>query len=85
MTSFPVAVFMWQYGAGVPQMVAMLTGWSLFAFHRLVAYELPMMGWRFAAVRVASSLIVPPLAGLLAAATMALFGLSGPDALSPPH
>jgi uncharacterized membrane protein YraQ (UPF0718 family) len=85
MTSFPVAVFMWQYGAGMPQMVALLTGWSVFAFHRIVAYEVPIMGWRFTAVRLASSLIVPPLAGLFAAATVVLLGLSGPEALSPPH
>ncbi len=85
MTSFPIAVFMWQYGAGVPQMVALLTGWSVFAFNRVVAYELPIMGWRFTAVRLASALILPPLAGLFAAAATMLLGWSGPDAIMPPH
>lgn len=85
MTSFPIAVFMWQYGAGVPQMVALLAGWSVFAVHRLIAYELPMMGWRFTLIRVASSAVLPPLAGLLAAAAMALIGSSAVEMLAPPH
>lgn len=82
MTSFPIAVFMWQYGAGVPQMVALLTGWSVFALHRMLAYELPIMGWHFTAIRLASTCLMPPLAGLLAAAVVAAIG---PDALTAPH
>ena len=47
-------------------MIAFLTAWSVFAFHRVLIYEITLMGWRFSAVRLISSLILPPLAGLLA-------------------
>ncbi|ADZ70598.1 permease [Polymorphum gilvum] len=74
MSSFPIAVFLWQFGAGVPQMVALLVGWSVFAFHRVIAYELPLLGWRFAAIRLLSTFMMPPLAGLIAAGLLAWLG-----------
>jgi uncharacterized membrane protein YraQ (UPF0718 family) len=37
--SFPIALTMWTAGAGPTQMVAFLTAWSLFAFHRALSYE----------------------------------------------
>jgi uncharacterized membrane protein YraQ (UPF0718 family) len=66
MVSFPIALVFWQGGAGTAQMVALLTGWSVFAMHRILAYELPIMGWRFSAVRLLSSFFLPVVAGLLA-------------------
>ena len=74
MTSFPIAVFVWGAGGGIPQMVALLAGWSVFAFHRVLAYEIPMMGWRFAALRLLSVAVIPPLAGGLTYAALALLG-----------
>ena len=66
MICFPLALILQTSGAGPPQLVALLTAWSVFAFHRIVAYELPMMGARFSLTRLTSSLILPPLAGILA-------------------
>lgn len=74
MTSYPAALFLWQSGAGAPQMVALLTGWSVFAFHRVLVFELPIMGWRFTVLRLVATAIAPPLAGLLAALAIALIG-----------
>ena len=74
MTSYPAALFLWQSGAGAPQMVALLTGWSVFAFHRVLAFELPIMGWRFTVLRLIATALAPPLAGLLAAAVIDLMG-----------
>jgi uncharacterized membrane protein YraQ (UPF0718 family) len=71
--SFPLVVILYKAGAGLPQLVAFLTAWSVFAFHRVLVYELTMMGWRFAAVRFASSLVLPPLAGLAATALAPAF------------
>lgn len=71
MTSFPIALIVWQSGAGTAQTVAFLAGWSVFALHRVLAYEAPMMGWRFSGLRLSSCFFLPPLAGLLAAAGMA--------------
>jgi uncharacterized protein len=64
--SFPLVVVLYKAGAGLPQVIAFLTAWSVFAFHRVLIYEVTLMGWRFSAVRLISSLILPPLAGLLA-------------------
>ncbi len=66
--SFPLVVVLYKAGAGLPQLIAFLTAWSVFAFHRVLIYEVTLMGWRFSAVRLTSSLVLPPLAGLLAMA-----------------
>ena len=63
---YPVAVALSASGAGVPQLVAFLTAWSIFAVHRVVLYELSLVGWRFTALRFASSGLLPIVAGLLA-------------------
>jgi hypothetical protein len=55
--------------------VAFLTAWSVFAFHRVLIYEITLMGWRFSAVRLTSSLVLPPLAGFLTAGLISLFAL----------
>ncbi|WP_216665210.1 permease [Pseudoruegeria sp. HB172150] len=81
MTSFPIAVFLWGSGAGAPQIMALIAGWSVFAMHRVIAYELPMMGWRFTLLRMLAVAVIPPLTGLLAAEVVSLLG---PDAFAPP-
>lgn len=72
MTSFPIALVILQGGAGLPQIVALISGWSIFALHRVLAYEAPIMGWRFAALRLAASLVLPVAAGILAEALLAV-------------
>lgn len=74
MVAFPMALVLAKEGAGGPQMIALVTGWSVFAFHRVIAYEGPMMGWRFVGLRFLTSAAIPPLAGLLAGAVAALTG-----------
>ena len=60
LVSFPVVLLLLSGGAGVPQTMAFLTSWSIIAFQQLFAYELPLMGWRFAALRlVACAAAVP--------------------------
>jgi uncharacterized membrane protein YraQ (UPF0718 family) len=66
MVAFPIAVTMLAIGAGQPQMIALLTSWSVFAVHRILTYELPLMGNRFVAVRLMAVGIMPPLAGTAA-------------------
>ena len=66
--AFPLVVVLYTAGAGMPQLVAFLTAWSVFAFHRILMYEITFMGWRFSAVRFASSLILPALSGITAQA-----------------
>lgn len=64
--AFPFVVVLSKAGAGTPQLIAFVTAWSVFAFHRVMIYETAMMGWRFSVIRLTSSLILPPLAGFLA-------------------
>ncbi len=63
--SLPVAAGLMRSGAGMGTMVAYLTGWSLWAVSRL-PMEVGILGWRLTLVRVASTAILPPLAGLIA-------------------
>lgn len=70
--SFPIIVVLMKAGAGFPQVVAFLTAWSVFALHRVLTYEIPMMGWRFSATRLAASAPLPFLAAYLTQAMMYL-------------
>lgn len=68
--SMPVAAVMIRAGAGAGPVVAFLTGWALLALHRLLAWEVPILGWRMALLRYAISLLVPVAAGLAARALL---------------
>jgi uncharacterized membrane protein YraQ (UPF0718 family) len=66
--SIPVAAVMIRSGAGAGPVVAFLAGWALLALHRFIAWEVPMLGWRFALLRYSTCLVLPPIAGLIARA-----------------
>ncbi len=53
-------------GGGAPQVVAYLTAWALFAFQRMILWEIPFMPERFVWFRAAVSLPFPFLAAGLA-------------------
>jgi uncharacterized membrane protein YraQ (UPF0718 family) len=72
---FPVVYILLKTGAAVPALISFLTAWSVFAFHRVLAYELPLMGMKFVRIRLLASLILPPLAGMMAAAITDFFHL----------
>ena len=59
---FPIIAIIFKAGAGIGPLIAFMTSWSVFALHRLFAFELPMMGMRFATVRMLSSIILPFIA-----------------------
>lgn len=56
-------------GAGAPQVIAYSTAWALYAIHRLVMWEVPLMPARIVWLRAAVSL---PLPFIAAAAAMVL-------------
>jgi uncharacterized membrane protein YraQ (UPF0718 family) len=68
--SMPIAAVMLRSGAGAAPVVAYLTAWSLLALHRLVAWEIPVLGLPFALLRYAVCLALPIAAGLLARAAL---------------
>lgn len=72
--SFPIAIALDRLGAGTPQLVAFIASWSCFMVQRLLMWEIPLMGWGFAWRRMAASLPLPFLAGLLAAGYVLLLG-----------
>ena len=55
-------------GAGPPQVIAYVTAWALFAFQRLILWEIPFMPARFVWFRAAVSLPFPFLAAAIAMA-----------------
>ena len=57
-------------GAGAPQVIAYSTAWALYAIHRLVIWEVPLMPARVVWLRAAVSLPLP----FIAAATAMLLG-----------
>jgi uncharacterized membrane protein YraQ (UPF0718 family) len=67
MVSVPLLVVLSNSGAALPSLVAYMTAWSLFGMQRIIAWEAPLMGWKFVAVRVIPSLLFPVVAGWLVA------------------
>lgn len=68
----PIAVALLKVGVGLPQLVAFVSSWAIFAVHRMVTYEAPMMGGRFIALRLLASCPIPFLAGISAGYLIAL-------------
>jgi len=63
---FPIVAIIFKAGAGIAPLIAFITSWSVFALHRLFAFEIPMLGLRFAMVRMLSSIILPFIAAVSA-------------------
>jgi len=63
--SFPIVASIYHAGAGVGTVVAFITAWSLWAVSRL-PLEVGFLGPRLTLVRVLSTVIFPPIAGLIA-------------------
>jgi hypothetical protein len=55
-------------GAGAPQVIAYTTAWALYAIHRLIVWEVPMMPARIVWLRAAASLPLPFIAAVIAMA-----------------
>jgi uncharacterized membrane protein YraQ (UPF0718 family) len=65
MVSVPLLVVLANSGMALGPLVAYMTSWSLFGVQRIIAWEAPLMGWRFVLVRVIPSLAFPVIAGWL--------------------
>lgn len=65
MVSVPLLVVLANSGMALGPLVAYMTAWSLFGMQRIIAWEAPLMGWHFVAVRVIPSLAFPIIAGWL--------------------
>jgi Na+-transporting methylmalonyl-CoA/oxaloacetate decarboxylase beta subunit len=63
--SYPLVAVLYNSGAGIGPVVAFVTAWSLWAISRL-PLELAIVGPRLTLIRLASTLVFPPLAGVIA-------------------
>ena len=66
--AFAIAAVFAKAGASTPALIAFVTSWSVFAAHRIIIFEIPLLGTSFLKMRLASVLITPLLAGVIALA-----------------
>lgn len=69
--SYPLVATLYRAGAGIGPLVAFVTGWALGSVSRL-PLEIGLVGLRLTAIRLASSFLLPPLAGLIASGLVRL-------------
>ena len=62
--SIPIAATLLKSGAGTAAATAYLSSWMLLSVHRFIAWELPLLGFSFAALRWLACLLLPVLAAL---------------------
>ena len=62
---FSIAAVALKVGGGAPQVIAYVVAWALFAFQRLLLWEIPFMPAKFVWFRAAVSLPFPFLAAAL--------------------
>lgn len=67
-SAFPVVVGLYRAGASLPVCVTYLTAWSVLGLQRVLVWEVAFFGTGFVLLRLAVSLPLPPLAGLIAMA-----------------
>ena len=65
---FSIGAVALKVGGGPPQVIAYVVAWALFAFQRLILWEIPFMPARFVWFRAAVSVPFPFLAAALAMA-----------------
>ncbi len=64
--SMPLAAGMLRSGAAPAAVISFLSAWSLISLHRLIAWEVPILGAPFAVTRWLLCLVLPVLVGIVA-------------------
>lgn len=62
--SFPIIASFYKAGASVGATVGFIAAWSLWQIYR-IPLEISIIGFRVAMIRILSTLVVPPLAGMI--------------------
>jgi len=62
---FPIIGSLFEQGAAVGPLLALVTAWSVTSFNRLLVWELPMLGARVALLRFGISILFPLLVGFV--------------------
>jgi uncharacterized membrane protein YraQ (UPF0718 family) len=66
MVAFPLAIALARAGAAQPVLVALITAWALMAVNRTLLFEVPLMGPGFTLKRLLASVLLAPMAGVIA-------------------
>ncbi|KMK65010.1 hypothetical protein [Puniceibacterium sp. IMCC21224] len=77
--AFAIAAIFAKAGAAPAAIITFITSWSLFAAHRILIYELPLLGGSFFRLRVTSVLVLPLFAGVLAMLAGLITSFGAPD------
>ena len=64
--AFPMVLALYRAGADWAPLITYITAWSILSLPRILVFEIPFVGTELTSVRYLSSLILPPIAGLLA-------------------
>jgi uncharacterized membrane protein YraQ (UPF0718 family) len=82
-TSFPLVLAIWTAGADIGAVVTFLSAWALLGINRMIVWEIPFMGLEFSFLRLAISLPLPILAGLITRLIAARMDLRPSDEAAP--
>lgn len=77
MLAFPLVIVLRNAGASTASLITFLTSWSTLGFHRVLMWELPLLGTNFATVRYLASIPLPFVAGAIVLACAAVAGRQG--------
>jgi uncharacterized membrane protein YraQ (UPF0718 family) len=65
MLAFPLVIVLRNAGASTAALITFLTSWATLGFHRILMWELPLLGSNFASVRYLASIPLPFVAGAI--------------------
>ncbi len=60
---FPIIGGLYQAGASVGPLMALVTAWSVTSLNRLLVWEIPLLGTKIALLRFVASVVFPPIVG----------------------
>ncbi len=70
--AFPIAAVFARAGASTPALITFIASWSIFAAHRIIIYEIPLLGPTFLRLRLLAAGGTPLVGGVIAIGLVAL-------------
>ncbi len=64
---FPLVISLWKSGMGIGPVTAYLVSWTLLGLNKTFVWEVPVLGWRYAAAKTTAALLAPLAIGALTA------------------
>jgi len=70
--SFPIVATLYKGGAGIGPLTAYVIAWGILPLHRVIIWELPLLGPTFTSTRYLTSIALPIIGGLIAPSLYAI-------------